>query len=490
MFLENQDWDYQLNIDFRCAYFILGEELKIFHTSYFFNEDIFENKMKFKVDNDLLSLNQIPWTFKKIYYFEIERLKRFEIIKRILLNVNYNNFYFDFIDKNNSKYLDLESTYSRVFITNQTKKRLDLFSLDSNLKDCSYFYSNNKSYFALDELALNSFLSLSFLVKEENQVIELIDDISITEEDVNSLSFPKEMLYGNLANNLNENCLKFSSYTNINNLFGRRILNFQEIVISNKCARCLFPSLSKKQILNQEVFFVNHAKTIVDKELFHNYYDYVKLRIVGISDEENFNIIYGDEFWATFFYVDNFSYLLSETMPTKCVVESLDKKGLISLLEKKLNNFIIVDPLLEINENILRIINYINFVLLAFSLVAIISAILMNIVSIYLFINDNQKEIALMKALGINKKSLIGLFIAFGLIIGLISLIYSTLTLLVSNCVLSYELSGSLEFFSLGAFLKAVYFMYSLTFILSLIIGLFSSFIVLKGNTLELLKEK
>lgn len=155
--LENRDWDYELNINFKCAYFILGEEIKIFHTSYFFNEYIFENKMKFKVDNDLLSLNQIPWTLKKVYYFEINRLKRFEIIKKILLDFNYNSFYFDFIDKTNSKFLNLESTYSRVFMTQQTKKRLDLFTIDNNLKEDAYFYSNNNSYFALDELALNSF---------------------------------------------------------------------------------------------------------------------------------------------------------------------------------------------------------------------------------------------------------------------------------------------------------------------------------------------
>lgn len=327
-------------------------------------------------------------------------------------------------------------------------------------------------------------------MKEEKEVIELIDELSITEEDVNSLSFPKEMIYGSLANNLSENCLKFSAYKNANNLFGRRSLSFQEIVISNKCARNFFPDLSKKQILNQEIYFVNHSNTTINKELFHNYYDYVKLRIVGISDEENYNIIYGDEFWTTFFYVDNFSYSLSESMPIKCVVDCLDKKDLLYRLENELEDFIVLDPLLKINESISKIISYINFALLAFSLVAIISSLLMNIVSIYLFINDNQKELALMKALGIDKKSLISLFLAFGLTIGIISLIYSSLVLFVSNCILSFELIGDLEFFSFNAFFKAIYIMYSLTLILSLIIGFLSSIIVLKGNTLELLKEK
>ena len=43
----NFDWDYENDLNFKCKYFILGDELKIYHTSSFFNEDVFENKISY-----------------------------------------------------------------------------------------------------------------------------------------------------------------------------------------------------------------------------------------------------------------------------------------------------------------------------------------------------------------------------------------------------------------------------------------------------------
>ena len=186
--------------------------------------------------------------------------------------------------------------------------------------------------------------------------------------------------------------------------------------------------------------------------------------------------------WNSYFYVDNFSYSLSELMPVTCVVNN---KNIPSL-----DNLVIKDPLKQINLKIEEIINYINIVISIFALSTIISSILMNVISMYLFIYENKKEIGLLRAIGISKISLGQLFINFGLIMGLISFIMSSIVLLIINLFLSFELSHSLIFFSFINYFKSLLIMFIISILSSLIIGFISLIPAFKGNPIEVLKEK
>ena len=476
----NFDWDYENDLNFKCKYFIVSDELKIYHTSSFFNEDVFENKMHFKTSNDLLSSNYIPWTFKKVYYFEIENYNYLSFLDTLINDKEYYNYYFDLIDKNNSIYLSLDSEYKRIYMTKQTKKRLDINLINQNVNN--YYFSNDKTYYVLEDLLLNTFYSSTFLISEEEKLTKLIDDLSYTDVDINSLSFNEDKLvYGNMLNLLNDNNLKFDSEENIKSLYGRSANNYQEIVISKGICDILFPNLKLEEILNKKIYFLSHKNSLIDNLIYHNYFDYVEIKIVGIS-ESKFNVIYGDKMWTSYFYVDNFSYSLSELMPVTCVVNN---KNIPSL-----DNLVIKDPLKQINLKIEEIINYINIVISIFALSTIISSILMNVISMYLFIYENKKEIGLLRAIGISKISLGQLFINFGLIMGLISFIMSSFVLLIINLFLSFELSHSLILFSFINYFKSLLIMFIISILSSLIIGFISLIPAFKGNPIEVLKEK
>ena len=169
-------------------------------------------------------------------------------------------------------------------------------------------------------------------------------------------------------------------------------------------------------------------------------------------------------------------------MPVTCVVNN---KNIPSL-----DNLVIKDPLKQINLKIEEIINYINIVISIFALSTIISSILMNVISMYLFIYENKKEIGLLRAIGISKISLGQLFINFGLIMGLISFIMSSIVLLIINLFLSFELSQSLIFFSFINYFKSLLIMFIISILSSLIIGFISLIPAFKGNPIEVLKEK
>lgn len=489
-YCENKEWDYQTKIDFTCSHFFISDELKIYHTSYFFNETIFEKQMKFKCSNDLLSLSYLPWTLKKVYYFHLRQNDSDKVINSLLNNEKYNDFYFDYIDKNNSKNLDLIN-YRRIYVTRQAKKRMNLSNLIKVLKEeqLSYFFSNDNTYYVFDELLLNSFMSTTFLLPNEEETVSLIDELSISEEDISSMEF-SNLVCGSLAGLVNENNLRFDNYQQIKNLYGRNPLNYQEIVISKRIAEDLFPNVEMKDLLNQKIYFVNHRKSVLEKNLYHNYFDYCQLEIVGIS-EEDYRVIYGDEEWTTFFYVENFSYSLSESMMSKVVLHlEGDKQEKIEHLQSKLEDFVILDPLTTINQQIEEVLSYVDFILVILSFVTTISAILMNLVTVYLFVNENKKEIALMKALGVSKFSLMILLIVFTCLIGGISLINSGIILLISNLLLSYQLSGTFLLFTITSYLKSSLAMFFLSSLTSLIIGLMMSIPLFKYPVLEILKEK
>ena len=181
--------------------------------------------MHFKTSNDLLSSNYIPWTFKKVYYFEIENYNYLSFLDTLINDKEYYNYYFDLIDKNNSIYLSLDSEYKRIYMTKQTKKRLDINLINQNVNNC--YFSNNKTYYVLEDLLLNTFYNSTFLINEEEKLTKLIDDLSYTDVDINSLSFNEDKLvYGNMLNLLSDNNLRFDSEENIKSLYGRRANNY------------------------------------------------------------------------------------------------------------------------------------------------------------------------------------------------------------------------------------------------------------------------
>ena len=284
-----------------------------------------------------------------------------------------------------------------------------------------------------------------------------------------------------MLNLLSDNNLRFDCEENIKSLYGRRASNYQEIVVSKGICNILFPNLKLEEILNKKIYFLSHKNSLIDNFIYHNYFDYVEIKIVGVS-ESKFNVIYGDKMWNSYFYVDNFSYSLSELMPVTCVVNN---KNISSL-----DNLVIKDPLKQINVKIEEIINYINIVISIFALSTIISSILMNVISMYLFIYENKKEIGLLRAIGISKTSLGQLFINFGLIMGLISFIMSSFALLIINLFLSVELSHSLILFSFINYFKSLLIMFIISILSSLIIGFISLIPAFKGNPIEVLKEK
>lgn len=474
---ENISWEYDVKVDFRCRYFVVSNDIGIYHFNRFWNEYVFENKMKLSASNDLLAYSYLPWTIKKVFYLKVDEYNQIDVLKKLICDKRFNDFYFDFIDKNNCKSLCKNGEKSgRIYVTNQTNSRFDMGSIISN--DVSVF-GNNSTYYIYEKMLLNGFVKPTFLVKNEHKLISLIDEFSFTDDDLLSMNYIDEnVCFGSLASIMEKSNLKFKNIDEVDELIGRESFSYQEIVISKGVAKTLFGDLLISDILHQTLYFLTLSDSYVEKEIYHNNFSYIKLKIVGVVDVDE-NIVYGDELWTSLFYVDNFSFSLSDNLPINCVVRNKNVS----------DSFVFVDPFLEVINDMNNLLYYVKLGLSVFSVMCIVSAILMNVVIMYLYIEDCRKEIALMIALGISKRSILILFTLFSIVIGFISFLYSVFCLVVTSLVLSFEF-GSLSYFSFDLFFETSFIIFLIMIFVSLVIGVISSKNVLDRKVLISLKEK
>ena len=186
--------------------------------------------------------------------------------------------------------------------------------------------------------------------------------------------------------------------------------------------------------------------------------------------------------WLSNFYVDNFSYNYESVLPTYCLVNNFNNQ--------LIDDYLILNPNQDIINDLYLLLDYIQKGLIILSSMAIISSILMNIITIYLFILENRKQMGLLLTLGIDKTSIIKLYLLFSFFIGFKALMYSIISLFISSLLIEYQLFKTLKYFSFLSFFKMIFAIGLTSFMLAIIIGLISSFNVIKNNSLKILKEK
>lgn len=496
---KNSKWEYQDELFFYCQYFIEDDTLGIIHSRHNWNEYIFEEIMRFKTSDDLVSLNVLPWTFKKVYYLKTSKNNQTDLVKTLMNDEEYQIYSYTFIDENNSYNLVKKGEKTgRIYVTNQTNLGLTIPQIEQIKKEEKlkyYTISVPNSYIILPSLMVNGFSRATFLSNNQRDLEKINDNYTLSEININQQKNYVDglnLIYGGLSDLTNPDNLKFNSIDSIDKLYGRLPNNYGEIVISQKIASQLFPKSDNESIINKKIYFQTVKRTSYDGVVYHNEFSSYDLSIVGITDEEKSNCLYHDNQWNIFFYADKLNFPLDELKIDGALFKSDKKISLDNLedLNLKYSNLSFSNPSLNIDGSIDEIVKYMDLGLMSFAFIAIISSVLMTILVIYLFIVENKKEIGLLKALGIKKKSIRFLFLGFSIALGVISFIYSNILLIINEIVICYSLTSSLELFSLESFLKADLVMGGIIVFISLIIGFFCSFQALRYDPIKVLKEK
>lgn len=482
-YFKNSQWSYEDTITLSLKKVIEGEDIGIVHSSLDFSEHLFEEKMHYQSSNDLLSHEEVPWTLKKVYYLQVKNNQSLNLLKSLCKDISYQDYSFDLIDSNYISYLSKGEHLDKIMVYYQSKDNPSLAELNSIIKDenlDNYLYSVNETYQVLNQLNLESFTYSTLIFNNEDACLRFINEHEISEE--NYIYSPplldntySSYLQGGIGTLNLQQSLKYQPCQNKTFLEGNVPLNYQELAISLGASKILFPNLDTSEVLGKNIYFTILRNVYYDSISYSYFWEYVKIKISGIIDDDEIKIYSFDDF-NIFFYIDNFAYNFLELNLNGIKFTSpKSPEEYLQYLERKYLDYSIANPSFEINSSLDQMIKYLKMVMLFFGLLIALSSAFLSFLFSKMFLNENGKEIALFKAFGISHKSLKCIFLANCLLVGLLSFVNSSIAILFLEIFLTKDLNYLLSNDFWSIYLEGTMVNLILTILSNLLVYIFNS---------------
>jgi ABC-type lipoprotein export system ATPase subunit len=469
--LSNHDWNYNDNVSFKVRGVIVANESNIYHTNNLFNEDLFEKKMMFPTSLNLRKNEELPWIMKKIYYL---KTKDFQSI--FLNKVSHDNRYKDFLfDSDNEIYSPRTCKFNEPCYTNKVylyhvfrdDLPLGLTKTINNLnsKFSQYYYSTNAGYINLGTQLFSGFASPTYFSLEINKLNDLIDASSrVSTSNLDKIKIPS-LVISSSATSLGENNVRFSTkYTELIN--GRKPSKANEIVISNGMNKLLGGNS-----INKDLFLAILNKSIEENGIIKNYFKVIKINIVGITNSEKI-LFYQDGDFSLSLFRDLFQFSTFNLIVNSIVYEMDSKMNQVEVdtLNKILDNYEFVNPLDDFETGINETMNYLEYILIALSVVTLISSISLILIINYIEILESKRDYAILFVLGYSFKEILKMQFINTFLPNLFSYFFGCLSIFMTSNVLSKILSNRLGITtSIVASYKPFLAMFIVIIILSLI---------------------
>ena len=489
---ENGSWEYADQQIVRLVGFTLETDLKIYHSNHFWNEYMFEEMMSFP-SNDALSIkDEVPWMLKKIYYLKMNE-NRDLCLNLLYLDKEMDKFIFEIASETYYPWLYYEKEMSernRVLVFDNTSSHIPLWHIpymmsnDNNLKQP--VIANYGGYIIYAESLMMGFAKTMYFSADIEPLETIIDYQTTNSNDgFYQEELPDGVFSGNFAKSL-QNGINYSVFEG-NLIAGREPNSLDEIVLSDTFYRKL-----GYQELDQTIYIATSQKDmVINGDKLISDYVLIPLKVVGLV-KSNKSLIYHQMNWPILFYqcqvgisafnlqCQNLSFSLNDT-------NKIDDS--IELAKKAFPQYSVVNPLSDINESVDTVCFYITIVLIIFSIITTLIAVLLLTICNYIYIIEERKEIALARCLGVNKKESQRFLYFHSLMQCFISFIIASFELVIISLAANMEIGKSL---SIGFNFSFNPFSLLPMLGLALAIGLLSSFIMARRinriNPIEALK--
>lgn len=482
-YFKNSQWSYEDTITLSLKKVIEDENIGIVHSSLDFSEHLFEEKMHYQSSNDLFSHEEVPWTLKKVYYLQVKKNQSLNLLKSLCKDISYQDYSFDLIDSNYISYLSKGEHLDKIMVYCQSKDNPSLAELNSIVEEenlDNYLYSVNETYQVLNQLNLESFTYSTLIFNNEDACLKFINEHEISEE--NYIYSPplldntySSYLQGGIGTLNLQQSLKYQPCQNKTFLEGNVPLNYQELAISLGASKIMFPNLDTEEVLGKNIYFTILRNVYYDSISYSYFWEYVKIKISGIIDDDDIKIYSFDDF-NIFFYIDNFAYnFLELNLNGIKFTSQKSPEEYLQYLERKYLDYSIANPSFEINSSLDQMIKYLKMVMLFFGLLIALSSAFLSFLFSKMFLNENGKEIALFKAFGISRKSLKYIFMANCLLVGLLSFVNSSIAILFLEIFLTKDLNHLLSNDFWTIYLEGTMVNLILTILSNLLVYIFNS---------------
>ncbi len=466
----NTDWAYEDEHIFQVVGFTLENENKIYHYNHMWNEYVLENLMLLPTSDNLNGLLFYPWTLRKIYYLETLNNKD-EILILSCTDENFDTIKVDVGSKNVFPTINnLESLSSRLILYFNNfdnflpRIATNLIENDANLKSCIFATSSSYGFYpSALMVGFNRQLYCSFSQTLIDEVVDLSS--SFNDDQKTQIDLPKGVVEGYLTKTATEG-VRFSSLEEKNILHGRSPASLDEIVVSSSLLTKL--GYEDNQIPNEELLLAYcFDETQIENDKTLKEFNYSSLKIVGIVKSDNL-YLYHSPHWIISYFQSRHFVSIFELLINGFAFELKDStksSESFKLLEKALPTCDIYSPMEDIRTNIQSITSYIKIGILCFSLISLITSLLLAILCLSLYFADKKKDYGLLLCIGLVKKEMMKLPLYYIFNICLISFLISSLQIF-GICLIFTIQDPSISLIS--SFLSSIFVMASLAFILGL----------------------
>ncbi len=417
---QNDYWTYDDEILIELAGIMQSGSNTIYSSKLFYNEYLLEEKMRFPSSLEIYKEFEYPWYLKKLYYFKSKN--KVELIKKIALNEIYNEFEFD------SSFIE-----DKVCLMHPIKKGLkenDINLIDKYFDINSFYYSTNFGYINFGSI-MAGFSKPTFISSSLNELENIIDKKNNLEyEDYYYLNNGEKFLRGNYLINSNDKLTFSSDFTS--QIDGKYPSNYKYVAISK--------GISNKFNLKKgnDIYLGTFSKLKENNNKFDGEFNILSFKISGIVDDDKFKI-YQDGYFSISLYRDIFN-ISPYNLGISNITFFLDKKVDESLI-KKFNNenidYNLSSPLLEIEKTLDESLDVISIILSIFSLFSLISSIILLSITSYIKFIKSKKESAILVLLGFSNYEIFRNNFYSNLFLGLISVIFSIISLTIGNIFIS-----------------------------------------------------
>lgn len=444
--LANIDWQYEDQQIIELKGFTISNTPTIYHSNAFWNEYMFEERMRFPTNDNFTEQDYYPWVMKKIPYLKtmndtsdfLEKCYKETNLAKYIFDVASSQFYPWLFNDVSSRFID------RILVFDN-----NVYAIDAS--DWNFFnkieprifnpiFSTYGGYSIYGSSMLVGFskpIFFSSSLDDLEHACYIYDQMNMEEND--TLVLPQNVLQGHYSQSV------FDGVT-IKGLENKKIIgnypsSVDEIVISSSMAKKLF---GNGKIIGQEIYLSSLSKTYVDatNNVLSEFCNET-LKVVGYINDDK-NIIYQNEYWSLVYFPSRLNVSGFE-MFVNCLTFEIEDRGIqnevISKLSKEFPQYNFTNPLSDISKGIDDLCFYLEIILSILSLVAIIISIFLISINDYLHILERKRDIGLLRCIGLSKGAASSYVYVHSLVIALFAFFSSCFQLLIVSIVGGFALS-------------------------------------------------
>lgn len=452
---QQNDWKYYMEHSFRLKGILSGEKKvivsdKLFHNH--FVSDILH--FKEKLPDETLD---VPWVLNKLPGLILKKDRIGEFLSSFLKSPLSKGYTFEILKQNGYYQQDDKSTHNRILLYHDFTERLTISELQrfqEKYQDSIRKISYSTTIYGFTANGYISGFYKPFFFSRYKDKLNRIED-EYYQSDANLGSFQSSMMdvgldvfKGDLLSSVNKDSVLFSPIDYESLCYGKPPDSYSEIGISVGLAKKLFGD--PLRALDEKLYALTLDKTDEKGDSFINRFLSGSFVISGIYQDEDMKIIHDTLFPLA--YLFPFGTLSLEDMHIEDAVIEVDTdklsheewlKALKDFSKDLRGEFPMEHIVREIHITLRRL----SLLFLLLAILCFCSCGFLLLLCLYLLIQKNKKNIAVLLSLGYHKKEIVYYYFFLSLLLGLICYILSLNLTIIVEITMKNTLSNLLNIY-------------------------------------------